>query len=212
MAVNKKDLYFLNTQFQEVGGRIDLISIAVVSGDSREFYRGNSDFVIGDAGEFVAEKVLPPLGITHDEAMGVRISSEKIPLEFWQPKAQIAIELTKFCGGRSDIMPTWLSPENKIGDCFNRISHALPDEQAEPQFWSAYSAYHWVAVCQLYGRLMYLPMGFPQLCHDVAAIAKIKGVKISHSPKQFNALINAHWVRSVYMKLENTGALEGVGI
>lgn len=36
-----------------------------------------------------------------------------------------------------------------------------------PEFWADYSAYDWVALVQLYGRLLDIPDGWPWFCRDV---------------------------------------------
>lgn len=36
-----------------------------------------------------------------------------------------------------------------------------------PVFWGYYSAYDWVALCQLFGTMMDLPQGWPMYCHDL---------------------------------------------
>lgn len=37
----------------------------------------------------------------------------------------------------------------------------------ELEFWADYSAYDWVAMCQIFGTMMELPEGFPMFCRDV---------------------------------------------
>lgn len=36
-----------------------------------------------------------------------------------------------------------------------------------PEFWAWYGAYDWVALCQLYGRMVNLPKGWPMFVRDV---------------------------------------------
>lgn len=37
----------------------------------------------------------------------------------------------------------------------------------EPKFWAFFSAYDWVALCQLFGTMMHLPKGWPMWCRDL---------------------------------------------
>lgn len=37
----------------------------------------------------------------------------------------------------------------------------------EPEFWAYYADYDWVALCQLYGRMIDLPKGWPMFCRDI---------------------------------------------
>lgn len=36
-----------------------------------------------------------------------------------------------------------------------------------PQFWGYYADYDWVVLCQLYGRMIDLPKGWPMFCRDL---------------------------------------------
>lgn len=58
--------YFFDTEFAETGGRklptIDLISIAIVSEDGREFYAESSEFDEANCNDWVKANVLPLLG------------------------------------------------------------------------------------------------------------------------------------------------------
>ena len=56
--------YFIDTEFSERGAHkpIDLISIALVAEDGREFYAVSSEFSIADCNPWVTENVLPHLG------------------------------------------------------------------------------------------------------------------------------------------------------
>ena len=41
----------------------------------------------------------------------------------------------------------------------------------KPEFWAWFGAYDWVALCQLYGRMIDLPKGWPMRVNDVAQFA-----------------------------------------
>jgi hypothetical protein len=53
--------YFIDTEFSETPGKIDLISIAIAAEDGREFYAEVLDFDDSSANEWVAANVLPHL-------------------------------------------------------------------------------------------------------------------------------------------------------
>lgn len=36
-----------------------------------------------------------------------------------------------------------------------------------PEFWADFSSYDWVAFCQLFGRMIDLPKGWPMYCRDI---------------------------------------------
>lgn len=154
--------YFLDTEFIEDGRTIDLISIAVVCEDGREFYACNLDCDLRKADNWIEKNVmsqLPPFG--RDE---------------WQRRYWIANDLYEFI-------------------------------ECEPncEFWGYYPATDWVALYQLYGKLIYLPKPFPKLCFDIkqlhATTRLSDGRMTTKLPKPIgahNALVDARWNREFY--------------
>ncbi|MBZ9939184.1 3'-5' exoribonuclease [Mesorhizobium sp. BR1-1-16] len=70
----------------------------------------------------------------------------------------------------------------------------------KPEFWAYYSDYDWVCLCQLYGRMIDLPDGWPMFCLDLKQMAVAFG-----SPKlpeqasvEHNALTDAVWTREAW--------------
>lgn len=73
----------------------------------------------------------------------------------------------------------------------------------KPQFWGYYADYDWVVFCQLYGRMIDLPEGFPMFCMDLKQLAVESG-----NPKlpgqrgiEHHALADARWNRHVHQWL-----------
>lgn len=81
--------YFLDTEFIERPGLLDLISIALVAEDGREFYAVSREFDIAKANEWVCEHVLPKLPgkskwrTRADIADGLRVFIGDDSPEFW---------------------------------------------------------------------------------------------------------------------------------
>ena len=69
-----------------------------------------------------------------------------------------------------------------------------------PEFWAYYADYDWVVLCQLYGRMIDLPKGFPMFCMDIKQRAMDKGNP--QLPKQtgtaHNALADAWWNKDAW--------------
>lgn len=70
----------------------------------------------------------------------------------------------------------------------------------KPEFWAYYSAYDWVALCQLYGKMIDLPKGWPMYCRDIKQLCDSMG-----NPKlpdirgqEHNALADARWNKEAY--------------
>ena len=71
-----------------------------------------------------------------------------------------------------------------------------------PEFWAYYADYDWVVLCQLFGRMIDLPKGWPMYCRDIKQIADQYGVRL---PKQegaeHNALADARWNKLAFDRL-----------
>jgi len=149
--------YFLDTEFIEDGKTIDLISIAVVCEDGREFYACNLDCDLSKADDWINVNVIRQLPPLHCNT--------------WQRRHWIASELHEYI--KSD------------PDC---------------EFWGYYPATDWVALYQLYGRLIDIPKPFPKLCFDIkqlhATTRLSDGSMTTKLPKPIgahNAIVDARW-------------------
>jgi hypothetical protein len=96
--------------------------------------------------------------------------------------------------------PTWM-PRGEIADLvkgFVRQSLISPTPKIE--FWAYYADYDWVALCQLFGRMIDLPKQFPKYCMDLKQLSVMRGSP-TH-PKQtsgeHNALADARWNRALF--------------
>lgn len=80
-----------------------------------------------------------------------------------------------------------------------------------PEFWAYYADYDWVALCQLFGRMIDLPSGepthWPMFCRDVKQFAMDLGnpelpeqTSIEH-----HALEDARWVKDAWTYLMQRG-------
>lgn len=70
----------------------------------------------------------------------------------------------------------------------------------QPEFWAYFADYDWVALCQLYGRMIDLPKGWPMFCRDVQQVKAER--HISELPAQMtvehNALADALYTRDLH--------------
>lgn len=69
-----------------------------------------------------------------------------------------------------------------------------------PEFWAYYGAYDWVALNQLYGRLLDVPKGWPKLCRDLKQEALRFGLALPQPDPAFehHALYDAQWTFEMY--------------
>lgn len=77
-----------------------------------------------------------------------------------------------------------------------------PVKYGNPEFWAAWAAYDWVAFCQLFGRMIDLPDGYPYYCRDVIQwtdqLGLAREVLPPSTPNEHHALADAHWVKRAY--------------
>lgn len=78
----------------------------------------------------------------------------------------------------------------------------------EPEFWGYFSDYDWVAICQLFGKMIDLPTGWPMYCLDLKQLAVSKGINSSkdlppQAGTEHHALADAEWNKTVYEFLKD---------
>jgi len=65
----------------------------------------------------------------------------------------------------------------------------------KPEFWAYYADYDWVALCQLYGRMIDLPAHWPRYCRDLRqSLDAVGNPTVQHADDEHNALSDARWV------------------
>lgn len=88
----------------------------------------------------------------------------------------------------------WLPP----GQLRNRVIAFVGD--TTPQWWASHGAYDHVALCQLFGKMIDLPKGWPFFTNDIQQLAALLGAP--ELPQQVgtahNALDDARWTREAY--------------
>lgn len=85
-----------------------------------------------------------------------------------------------------------------------QIAEALRAFMGEkPEIWAYYADYDWVALCQLHGRMIDLPKGWPMYCRDVKQLADSLGNP--ELPKQVgvehHAMSDATWTKEAWQFL-----------
>lgn len=76
-----------------------------------------------------------------------------------------------------------------------------------PEFWGYFADYDWVLFCQLWGRMLDLPKGWPHLCFDLRQEMARWGLTKDNFPPQdratqHHALHDARWERDAWMLLQ----------
>lgn len=143
--------YFLDTEFFERPGSIDLISIGLVDETGREYYAENLHFDwlwlsrLADQGSETPRWLMANVH-PHLLAAGRPQALQQDRSVLKSPKA-IKEELLDFV--------------NEGG--------SMTDSNG-PEFWGYYADYDWVVFCWLFGRMIDLPRAWPKYCRDLKQV------------------------------------------
>lgn len=79
-----------------------------------------------------------------------------------------------------------------------------PDKYGKPEFWGYYADYDWVVLCQLFGRMIDLPKGWPMYCRDIKQLCdELGNPKLPEQGKgEHHALADAQWNKVAWEFLE----------
>ena len=73
-----------------------------------------------------------------------------------------------------------------------------------PEFWAYYADYDWVVLCQLFGRMIDLPKGWPMWCRDLKQLASYHGVTLPvQEGVEHHAMADAKWARDATLWCES---------
>lgn len=70
-----------------------------------------------------------------------------------------------------------------------------------PEFWAYFADYDWVLLCQLYGKMVDLPEGWPMFCLDIKQWMYHLGIAntpVINNQQEHNALADAQWNKDVF--------------
>jgi hypothetical protein len=87
-----------------------------------------------------------------------------------------------------------VKPRSTIAD---EIRHFCGEN---PEFWAYYAAYDWLALCQLYGRMLDTPFGWPHFVNDIQSLRYWKGgiAKLPQVEAEHHALHDARWNKQFF--------------
>lgn len=104
----------------------------------------------------------------------------------------------------SKLPPEYTSPDWKTR---SQIKQDILDFIGEdkPEFWAYYADYDHVALCQIFGKMIDLPKGWPMYTNDLKQLLNSLGNPRIAKQKdgEHNALSDAKWLRDTYFSLVN---------
>ncbi|MFC4006626.1 3'-5' exoribonuclease domain-containing protein [Nonomuraea purpurea] len=145
---------------------IDLISIAMVGDDGREYYAVNRDMPVRRIRrhKWLMDNVVPHLPKGHGDQ---RLSMPKRWLFHYGDRA--------------------VKPAERIADEVAAFIQATPDVE----LWANYGAYDHVRLCWLWGLMIDKPFGVPMFTHDIQQEASRLGLREEDLPRQADGEHNA---------------------
>jgi 3' exoribonuclease, RNase T-like len=89
----------------------------------------------------------------------------------------------------------------------NKVVEYIGDKNV--RFWGYFSSYDWVVFCQLFGKMLDLPKGYPYYCNDLKQEIKRLALRTDHIDKGslHNALEDAKWNKKVHEYVLNKSEL-----
>lgn len=180
--------YFLDTEFIERPGSIQLISIGIVAEDGREYYQIARGFDYQEVwcDDWLRQNVISQILSESSNGYGVTpdITYDSM-VQVFESSALWTHEIAK------EVL-------DLIGD------------DSDPKFYGYYADYDWVVFCWLFGRMIDLPKNFPMYCRDLKQMLAErelgKGWVKSMCPQtenEHNALADARWNKKLYEAIKN---------
>lgn len=105
----------------------------------------------------------------------------------------------------ANVLPHLSGPVKPRAQIASEIIKFAKEGGEHPEFWAYYAAYDWVVLCQLFGRMIDLPRGWPMFCRDVQQVRASMGVKElpAMDGVEHNALEDAIWTKKAHGYLED---------
>jgi hypothetical protein len=170
---------YYDTEFLENGETIRLISIGMIREDGKTLYRVTDNHeLVKDAG-----------------------------MHLWLHQ-NVVRQLPYYYTGNGNFSAderhedySSIASRKTIAEDVKRFVLDTPD----PELWAYYAAYDHVAICQLFGRMLDLPSGFPMYTRDLKQeIMRLGNPRVPEQESgNHNALEDARWNKMTYEYLMN---------
>jgi hypothetical protein len=82
------------------------------------------------------------------------------------------------------IPPPEITPHLTRKEIAASVLHFVEKHPKPWEFWAYYADYDWVVLCQLFGRMVDLPRGFPMYCRDLKQEMDRLGIAKEQLPPQ----------------------------
>lgn len=182
--------YFLDTEFIEHAGGIQLVSIGIVCEDGREFYAESSEINPLLANNWVRKNVLGKL-------------------IYWGKWGHDQNEDSKFVGFQEKGILGFYANEELIATSIRSFFYEKDgDKGSNIEIYAYFADYDWVVFCRLFGRMINLPKGFPMWCIDLKQMMwereltkEWKQFYVPDPEDEHNALVDARWNKALHQEI-----------
>ena len=171
--------YFFDTEFKEYHKKprfgkaiptIDLISIGIVCEDGREFYALNKECDLKEVwkDQWLQDNVLLPIyrEYIHGDIRNIYDFTYKTMCWLFKrhgkSKPELCFQIFRFVHQLT--IEEW---DDKFSFAEDIVETAYKNGEQTHEFYAYYADYDWVVLCQLFGRMLDLPKGFPMYCKDL---------------------------------------------
>lgn len=210
--------YFIDTEFIEEPGLIELISIGIVAEDGQEFYAISKEFNFKKVWNQFDWKRRSPEEIETTPALGRVYKDYWLRTNVLRPIFNELVEKDEPILYHAEIEYNFKKRRLKqlirhYGESNEAIARQVLEfvrgndtiHDSNPEFYVYYGDYDWVVFCWLFGRMIDLPAMFPCFGRDLKQMMVERNIsnkwknKVCPPPKgEHNALIDARWNKKLY--------------
>lgn len=203
----------LGIKYGETKPIVDLISIGMISEDGREYYAVSNEFNLSHAWDdsWIRQNVLVKIytdwvnGGERNRIPFTKRSMRSLLKRRGKPNKRIASEILIFSTNSEEGFSDWLGGSDYV---INELSTGNIPLKDYPEFWAYFASTDWVALYQLWGKMIDAPKPYPFFVRDLKNLMDFNG--LTKEWKQFNcpnpegehnALVDAKWNKKLYNKI-----------
>lgn len=103
---------------------------------------------------------------------------------------------------KENVLPHLRGPQKPRSQIASELIEFMGEK---PEIWAYYADYDWVVLCQLFGRMIDLPKGWPMYCRDVKQLAdELGNPKLpTQTSQEHDALADARWNHAAWKFLQD---------
>lgn len=213
--------FYLDTEFSERQGSLELISIGIICENGSTFYAESTSFNEVNCNDWVKANVLPKLKFRNDPMLQKAPWCKKLVMTNEDRMVWDGTEFEKHdqpvphphyqVYGSNDFIKKHLL--EWVAACTAVPAHAIASdlmrhpnpEMYRPEFWAYFCQWDWIVFCWIFGSMLDLPKGWPMLCLDLKQemmqcnlTAEWKDRVCPDPEGEHNALVDARWNYSLH--------------